>query len=76
MGYWTERDLPFTYDLARQFPIGDRWFSSTLAQTDPNRRFLIAATAPGMTDDIGGSPGNLVPDAPYPLPPTGRSSSG
>jgi phospholipase C len=71
MGYWTERDLPFTYDLARQFPIGDRWFSSTLAQTDPNRRFLIAATALGMTDDIGGSPGNLVPDASLPSPANG-----
>jgi phospholipase C len=71
MGYWTERDLPFTYDLAARFPIGDRWFSSTLAQTDPNRRFLIAATAMGMTDDIGGSPGNLVPDASLAAPPNG-----
>jgi phospholipase C len=53
MGYWTEHDLPFTYALASQFPIGDRWFSSALAQTDPNRRFLIAGTALGMTDDIG-----------------------
>jgi phospholipase C len=53
MGYWTEKDLPLTYALATQFPIGDRWFSSTLAQTDPNRRFLIAGTALGMTDDIG-----------------------
>jgi phospholipase C len=71
MGYWTGRDLPFTYDLATRFPIGDRWFSSALAQTDPNRRFLIAATAMGMTDDIGGSPGNIVPDASLAAPPNG-----
>jgi phospholipase C len=71
MGYWDERHLPFTYDLARRFPIGDRWFSSTLAQTDPQRRFLIAATASGMTDDIGGSPGNLIPDASLPAPTNG-----
>jgi phospholipase C len=71
MGYWTRQDLPFTYDLATQFPIGDRWFSSALAQTDPNRRFLIAATANGMTDDIGGSPGNLVPDASLGAPANG-----
>jgi phospholipase C len=71
MGYWTGGDLPFTYDLASHFPIGDRWFASTLAQTDPQRRFLIAATAMGMTDDIGGSPGNLVPDASLAAPPNG-----
>lgn len=71
MGYWDGRDLPFTYDLARHFPIGDRWFASTLAQTDPQRRFLIAATAMGMTDDIGGSPGNLIPDASLAAPPNG-----
>ena len=71
MGYWTGGDLPFTYDLSTRFPIGDRWFSSALAQTDPNRRFLIAATAMGMTDDIGGSPGNIVPDASLAAPPNG-----
>ena len=63
MGYWTGADLPFTYSLASKFPIADRWFSSALAQTDPERRFLIAGTAAGMTDDIGTSPGNAVPDA-------------
>ena len=52
MGYWTGADLPFTYSLASTFPIGDRWFSSALAQTDPERRYLIAATSSGMTDDI------------------------
>ncbi len=71
MGYWTGHDLPFTYDLATKFPIGDRWFGSALAQTDTNRRFLIAATASGMTDDIGGSPGNLVPDASLGAPANG-----
>jgi phospholipase C len=53
MGYWQEEELPFTYDLAGIFPVGDRWFCSLLGQTDPNRRFLIAATSSGMTDDIG-----------------------
>ncbi len=63
MGYWTGQDLPFTYDLATQFPIGDRWFCSVLGQTDPQRRYLIAATSAGMTDDVGGSIGDLEPDA-------------
>ncbi len=65
------QDLPFTYDLATQFPIGDRWFCSALAQTDPNRRFLIAGTSSGMTDDIGTSIGNIVPDALLGTPPNG-----
>jgi phospholipase C len=60
MGYWTGDDLPLTYALANTFPIGDRWFCSCLGQTDPNRRFLIAATAQGMTDDIGSGPGNAA----------------
>ena len=72
MGYWTGADLPFTYALADTFPIGDRWFCSLLGQTDPNRRFLIAATAMGMTDDVGASGvGNLIPDVSLVLPPLG-----
>lgn len=42
-----------------------------LGQTDPNRRYLIAATSVGMTDDIGESPGNFVPDASLPAPANG-----
>jgi phospholipase C len=47
MGYWTGADLPFYYGLARTFPLCDRWFASCMAQTYPNRRFLLAATAQG-----------------------------
>ena len=51
MGYWTEADLPFYWALARVFPLADRWFSSCLGPTFPNRRFLIAGTANGLTSD-------------------------
>jgi phospholipase C len=51
MGYWSESDLPFYYGLARTFPLADRWFSSCLGPTFPNRRFLIAGTARGLIDD-------------------------
>ena len=57
MGYWSERDLPFYYGLARTFPLADHWFSSCLGPTFPNRRFLIAGTAHGLIDD---SPSNLL----------------
>ncbi len=71
MGYWDEHSLPFTYSLASQFPIGDRWFCSVLGQTDPNRRYLIAATSTGMIDDVGTSPGSFVPDASLAAPSNG-----
>ena len=64
MGYWTGEDLPFTYSLADAFPVGDRWFCSVLGQTDPNRRYLIAGTSAGMTDDGGVSIANLAEPAP------------
>jgi phospholipase C len=67
MGYWTGADLPFTYALASVFPVADRWFGSLLGQTDPNRRYLIAGTSAGMTDDISlslkASVGTLLQDA-------------
>ena len=65
MGYWAGDDLPFTYSLAKTFPIADRWFQSVLGQTDPNRRFMIAGTSSGMTDDISTAPtlDNAIQDA-------------
>jgi phospholipase C len=52
MRYWTERELPFYYGLARTFPLATRWFCSCLGPTFPNRRFLIAGTANGAVDDL------------------------
>jgi phospholipase C len=52
MTYWSEKDLPFYYGLARTFPVADRWFSSCLGPTFPNRRFLISGTAHGLIDDL------------------------
>jgi phospholipase C len=48
MGYWDQTDIPFYYGLARAFPLCDRYFCSVMAQTYPNRRFLIAGTATGV----------------------------
>ena len=52
LGYWTESELPFYHGLARTFPLADRWFSSCLGPTFPNRRFLISGTANGLIDDL------------------------
>ena len=51
MGYFTKADLPFSCGMARTFPIADRYFCSAMAQTDPNRRYLIAGTSLGLIDD-------------------------
>jgi phospholipase C len=51
MGYLTHRDLPFTVSMAKRFPVADRYFCSVMAQTDPNRRYLIAGTSLGLIDD-------------------------
>jgi phospholipase C len=47
MSYFNENDLPFYYALANQFAIGDRYFSSVLGPTYPNRFFLLTGTAFG-----------------------------
>jgi phospholipase C len=48
MWYWDKHSLPTTYSLAQHYPIGQRYFCSVLAQTYPNRRFLVAGTAAGI----------------------------
>jgi len=52
MGYWDGTDLPFYYGLADTFPICDRWFSSVLGQTFPNRRYLLAGTSVGIVSTV------------------------
>ena len=51
MGYWERADQPFYYSMASVFPIADRYFCSLLGQTDPNRRYLMAATSLGQVND-------------------------
>jgi phospholipase C len=62
MAYYTGEEIPFYYSLADTFPVCDRYFCSVLAQTYPNRRFLLAGTAFGLiaTEDssITGIPPN------------------
>jgi phospholipase C len=48
MVYWTDKDLPFYYSLAKTFTLANRWFCSAPCQTYPNRRFLLAGTAYGL----------------------------
>ena len=47
MGYYDEADIPFYYWLAKEFALGDQYFSSVRGPTWPNRMFLMAATSFG-----------------------------
>jgi phospholipase C len=47
MGYYDQTDLPFYYGLAQTFAISDRYFSSVIGPTFPNRSYGMAATSFG-----------------------------
>jgi phospholipase C len=47
MGYYDGTDLPYYYDLASFFATSDAWHSPILANTVPNRMYLMAATSFG-----------------------------
>ncbi len=47
MGYYTEADLPFYYELATQFAVSDSMFSPVLSNTIPNRMYLFTGTSFG-----------------------------
>ena len=37
VGYFLGEDIPFTWGLAKTFPLADRWFCSVLGQTEIGR---------------------------------------
>jgi len=47
VGYYNQDDLPYYYDLATFFPTSDSWHSPILANTVPNRMYLMAASSFG-----------------------------
>ena len=63
MNFYNQDEIPFYYDLAQKFAIGDRYFSSVLGPTFPNRSFLLAATSFGhlTTNDTFPPPGGYKP---------------
>ena len=64
MGYWNHEVLSTYYSLAAHFPVGDRYFSSVLGSTDPNRLFSICASAVGITDTMRPPPSSFDPNNP------------
>ena len=59
MGYHDREQLPVLYALADQYVVCDRWFSSVMGPTWPNRFYLHATTAKGKRDNtpfLSGAP--------------------
>lgn len=66
MGYYDQGDLPFYYALAQTFAIDDRYFSSVIGPTFPNRSYALAATSFGHL-----STWEILPPLPPAVPPPG-----
>jgi phospholipase C len=57
LGYYNQTDLPYYYDLVTFFATSDAWHSPILANTVPNRMYLMAATSFGHEyPDLSGHP--------------------
>jgi phospholipase C len=63
MNFYTQNEIPFYYDLAQKFAIDDRYFSSVMGPTFPNRAYLMAATSFGhlTTSDVSPPTGGYKP---------------
>lgn len=53
MAFHDRNDIPLHYALADQYTVCDRWFSSVMGPTWPNRFFLHAATSAGIKTNDG-----------------------
>lgn len=58
--YYDQNDLPFYYDLAKNFALADHYNCALLGPTWPNRMYVYAATSFGQTTnsfpDLGAYP--------------------
>jgi phospholipase C len=51
MWWYDERELPFYYALAKEYGLGDHYFSSVPGPTWPNRMYLLAGTSFGLVEN-------------------------
>ena len=52
LSYYGPDRIPFLHALAREFTVCDRWFSSVMGPTWPNRFYLTSATAAGIKTNL------------------------
>jgi phospholipase C len=70
----TEQDIPNYWTLAKEFVLGDNFFSSLHGPSFPNHLFTIAAQSGGVEDNPGGAGRADAGDAPQ-VGPCGTSMS-
>jgi phospholipase C len=56
MGFLTRAGAPISYALADQYTVCDRWFSSVLGPTWPNRLYSLCGTSGGRTGNDANGP--------------------
>ena len=54
--YFSSSQLAIEWDWAEEYSIADRYFSSCLCMTSPNRLYSLAGDAAGLTDNSGPPP--------------------
>ena len=59
LGYYTAQDLPYYYSLIQSYTLCVNYFCSVLGPTYPNRLYLMAGTAGGVTNNNLNRPGIL-----------------
>lgn len=59
MGYMGQNEAPWMYAAAGAYTVFDRWHSSILGPTFPNRRYTHAGTSNGAVDNSFSDPGKL-----------------
>jgi hypothetical protein len=64
MGYYDGTDIDYYWDLVRLFAFGDRYFSTSLDSTYPNREYLLAASSFGhIKNDFPAIPSGFPVDS-------------
>lgn len=69
IGYYRERDVPLLAALTRNGTTFDRYFSSLLGSTNPNRSYMHAAQSYGDKFMFADIPGDGKPGPQFPTPP-------
>ncbi len=52
LAYYTRKDTPVFHQLLDNYTLCDRWFSSVMGPTWPNRLYLDAATSCGVKSNV------------------------
>ena len=56
MTYFSSSQLAVEWDWAEEYAVANRYFSSCLCQTDPNRLYSLAGYGAGLSGDLGPPP--------------------